>query len=94
VVQGAEHPRLYRNSLRLGEIHWVAGAPPALPLRCAAKTRYRQPDQDCELSALPSGGYQVRFDQPQRAVTPGQSTVLYLGERCLGGGAIEEAWNQ
>ncbi|MEK7815947.1 MAG: aminomethyltransferase beta-barrel domain-containing protein, partial [Pseudomonadota bacterium] len=62
----------------------------ALPLRCTAKTRYRQPDQDCVLEA---GGDQlaVGFGQPQRAVTPGQSVVFYQGEECLGGGVIQRA---
>lgn len=91
VAQGSEHPRLYKRSLLLGHIDWVAGEPPVLPLRCAAKTRYRQPDQPCLLEARPGGGYVVHFDEPQRAITPGQSNVFYLDELCLGGGVIEQA---
>jgi tRNA-specific 2-thiouridylase len=67
------------------------GEQPELPLRCKAKTRYRQPDQDCLLQAQPGGGFQVTFAQPQRAITPGQSAVFYLDECCLGGGPIEQA---
>ncbi|MEK7697073.1 MAG: aminomethyltransferase beta-barrel domain-containing protein, partial [Pseudomonadota bacterium] len=73
-----------------GDLHWVAGAPPTLPLRCAAKTRYRQPDQACALTLSPAH-LAARFDLPQRAVTPGQSVVFYQGEECLGGGVIQRA---
>jgi tRNA-specific 2-thiouridylase len=55
--------------------------------RCTAKTRYRQQDQDCEV-AVEGDTLEVRFDQPQRAVTPGQSVVFYAGEACLGGAVI------
>jgi Predicted tRNA(5-methylaminomethyl-2-thiouridylate) methyltransferase, contains the PP-loop ATPase domain len=64
---------------------------PALPLRCVAKTRYRQPDQSCLLEATEEG-YRVTFDEPQRAVTPGQSVVFYQGDVCLGGGVIERTF--
>jgi tRNA-specific 2-thiouridylase len=90
VAQGTDHPRLYKNALRLGQIHWISGEAPKLPLRCRAKTRYRQPDQDCIVS-VSEGDYVVHFDQPQRAITPGQSAVLYLDDVCLGGGVIEQA---
>jgi tRNA-specific 2-thiouridylase len=91
VAQGANHPGLFHSALQLGEIHWISGTEPELPLRCRAKTRYRQPDQDCVLSAIGEHRYELRFDQPQRAITPGQSAVLYLDELCLGGGVIEQA---
>jgi tRNA-specific 2-thiouridylase len=64
------------------------------PLRCAAKTRYRQPDQACRVQPLADGRVRVSFDRPQRAVTPGQSVVLYAGDECLGGGIIASAYNQ
>jgi tRNA-specific 2-thiouridylase len=69
---------------------WISGEPPVLPLKCSAKVRYRQADQDCTL-IRDGKGYQVDFAQPQRAITPGQSVVFYLGEQCLGGGVIERA---
>ena len=55
--------------------------------RCTAKTRYRQHDQACEV-AVRNDGLEVRFDEPQRAVTPGQSVVFYAGDECLGGAVI------
>jgi tRNA-uridine 2-sulfurtransferase len=90
VAQGAEHPRLFKRGLLLSTIHWIDTAP-ELPLHCTAKTRYRQPDQDCLLQPEPNGGFRVEFSVPQRAITPGQSAVFYLGEHCLGGGVIEQA---
>lgn len=92
VAQGTDHPRLYKAALTLSAIHWIDSEPPALPLRCKVKTRYRQADQDCILSQTETG-YRMQFEQPQRAITPGQSAVIYLDEHCLGGGVIEQAGN-
>jgi len=91
-VQGADHPLLFSRGLVSAPVDWVAGEAPARQFRCKAKTRYRQPDQDCQVTLLGNGGVQVVFDQPQRAVTPGQSVVFYDGEVCLGGGVIEKTW--
>jgi tRNA-specific 2-thiouridylase len=91
VAQGNDHPSLYRSTLRTGEVYWVSGEAPALPLHCHAKVRYRQPDQACTVQSDTAGGYRVDFTHAQRAVTPGQSVVFYDGERCLGGGVIEAA---
>ncbi len=87
VAQGTQHPALFKRRLRVGAIHWINAAP-SLPLQCRAKTRYRQPDQDCTVSPSEQG-YSVDFASPQRAITPGQSVVFYQGEVCLGGGVIE-----
>ena len=90
VAQGSEHPALYHRALGCGQLHWI-GAPPAqTPVRLHAKIRYRQADQACTLHAAPDGRWRVEFDAPQRAVTPGQYAVFYDGDRCLGGGVIEE----
>jgi tRNA-uridine 2-sulfurtransferase len=89
VAQGNEHPALFRQSLSVKQIYWVAGKEPELPLQCMAKVRYRQADQECILSQAEDGHYAIEFSQPQRAITPGQSVVLYAGEQCLGGGVIE-----
>lgn len=88
VGQGTNHPLLFSQSLITHHVDWVEGHAPKLPYRCKAKTRYRQPDQDCTVFAADKG-YRVEFEQPQRAVTPGQSVVFYSGEVCLGGGVIE-----
>ncbi|MEZ5501974.1 MAG: aminomethyltransferase beta-barrel domain-containing protein, partial [Halioglobus sp.] len=89
VAQGNDHPALFKSSLRAGELFWVAGESPQLPLHCTAKVRYRQADQACVLSRPAEGGYRVDFAAPQRAITPGQSVVFYQDECCLGGGVIE-----
>jgi tRNA-specific 2-thiouridylase len=89
VAQGNDHPALFKTRLYASELYWVAGEAPQLPLQCAAKVRYRQPDQPCVLSHAPGSGYRVDFNTPQRAITPGQSVVFYLNDRCLGGGVIE-----
>jgi tRNA-specific 2-thiouridylase len=87
VVQGHDHPALQSLSLHADDCSWTAGTPPpAGPL--AAKTRYRQTDARCRFEPS-AAGFGLRFDQPQWAVTPGQSAVLYDGEVCLGGGVIQ-----
>lgn len=93
IGQGHEHPLMMSRSLYSEKLDWVAGQLPELPLRCKAKTRYRQADQDCVIHAE-GNGVRVVFDQAQRAVTAGQSVVFYLEDVCLGGGVIEstELW--
>jgi tRNA-specific 2-thiouridylase len=93
VAQGNEHPALFKSALYTGEILWIAGDEPELPLSCCAKVRYRQADQVCSVQRL-GEGYEVVFEKPQRAVTPGQSVVFYQGERCLGGGVIERTMDK
>ena len=87
IAQGGENQWLYSQRLQTETPTWVAGAAPANPFRCTAKTRYRQVDQSCLVTVL-AHGLEVRFDEPQRAVTPGQSVVFYDGEVCLGGAVI------
>ncbi len=91
VTQGHHHPALLSHQLEAEKLSWVAGAAPTLPLRCMAKTRYRQADQACTLESLNNGHLSAVFDEPQRAVTPGQSVVFYVGNVCLGGGIIDRS---
>ncbi|WP_323748546.1 tRNA 2-thiouridine(34) synthase MnmA [Dyella silvae] len=88
VAQGGENHWLYSRRLHTESPSWVAGTPPANRFRCTAKTRYRQADQACEV-VVGEDGLEVIFDEPQRAVTPGQSVVFYDGESCLGGAVID-----
>ncbi|NIC41368.1 tRNA 2-thiouridine(34) synthase MnmA [Aquabacterium sp. A08] len=90
VVQGHDHPWLLSPELSALDASWVAGVPPA-PGAYGAKTRYRQADAACVASAGADGTFALRFAEPQWAVTPGQSAVLYDGEVCLGGGVIQAA---
>ena len=89
VVQGHDHPALFKGRLHAGQLSWVAPVAPTAPAPYAAKTRYRQADAACVLTQVDSGTCEVSFEQPQWAVTPGQSVVLYDGEVCLGGGIID-----
>jgi tRNA-uridine 2-sulfurtransferase len=89
VVGGPEH--LLKSSCTLEEVNWIEGDPPIEPLRVMAKTRYRSAEVPCTVAGAgdDAGGLlRVDFDEPQRAVTPGQALVLYQGEYVLGGGTI------
>lgn len=92
LVQNHDHPLLMTSALVIEPVHWIGGAPPALPFSCAARLRHRQPLQNCVVEAA-EGGFRVQFSCPQRAVTPGQSVVFYFRDECLGGGVIEKIVN-
>ena len=89
VVQGHDHPLLLNPHLDALDLHWIAGSAPDLTRLYAAKTRYRQTDAPCRIALIDDGRCAFDFDDPQWAVTPGQSVVAYDGEVCLGGGIIE-----
>jgi tRNA-uridine 2-sulfurtransferase len=88
VGQGQNHPALFSDSLDASSLHWIAGAPPARAFRGMVKVRYRQADQACAV-VIDNGLARLTFDQPQRAVTPGQFVVFYAGDECLGSGVID-----
>lgn len=90
VSQGESHPSLFCDEVTASDLTWVLENPPALPLRCHAKIRYRQADQECILESIKDGVAQVRFLSPQRAATPRQSIVFYQKDECVGGGMIKE----
>ncbi|MFK5215562.1 tRNA 2-thiouridine(34) synthase MnmA [Glaesserella parasuis] len=90
VAQGQDNSALLSSGLIAGQLHWVDRQPIREKLRCTVKTRYRQADILCEIQPLDDETIRVIFDEPQIAVTPGQSAVFYQGEVCLGGGIIEE----
>jgi len=90
VVQGHAHPWLLSHRLNADDTSWVAGHAPSHSV-LAAKTRYRQHDAGCAFADAAAGAFELRFEQAQWAVTPGQSAVVYDGEVCLGGGVIDSA---
>lgn len=70
------------------DFNWISGEAPEKPFRCKAKIRYRQPEQWATVTPIGKNAAQIVFDEPQRAITPGQAAVLYDGETVLGGGVI------
>jgi len=91
VGQGHDHPWLFSRCLRAQQLSWVAGSPPDCARGLTARVRYRQLDQACTVREIRNDELLLEFERPQRAVTAGQSVVLYDGDECLGGGIIDWA---
>lgn len=91
LVQQGDGGALLSNACRADQLHFISGQAPGQTFTCMAKFRYRQADQKVAVS-INEGGCTIHFDQPQRAVTPGQSVVFYQEDVCLGGGIIDVAW--
>lgn len=89
VVQGSDHFLLKSKGLFASKLCWVDRQVIQRSLKCTVKTRYRQDDIPCTIIPIDDDNIKVVFDEPQFAVTPGQSAVFYLGDVCLGGGIIE-----
>ena len=87
VVLGDES-HLFKTTAIVDDFNWIAGEAPAEPIRCKAKTRYRQKEQPATATVNADGTVTLVFDEPIRAITPGQAAVLYDGEIVLGGGVI------
>ncbi len=89
VVQGHDHVMLYADRVTAVNLSWISGATPHTGWVYGAKTRYRQKDGPCVIAAATRLSAAVEFAEPQWAVTPGQSVVVYESNVCLGGGIIE-----
>ncbi len=99
VAEGPYDQKLFSKELSASSLHWISGKEPKLPLSCLARVRYRQPLQKVQITKHVTHNtkqefigrdtcYVVRFDEPQRAITPGQSIVFYKKDEMLGGGVI------
>ncbi|WP_327063191.1 tRNA 2-thiouridine(34) synthase MnmA [Jeotgalibacillus soli] len=89
VGQGFDHEALYSSSITATDVSWTSNQAVAQEFRCTAKFRYRQPDHAVTVRIQDNGHVEVIFDEPLRAVTPGQAVVFYNGEECLGGATID-----
>ena len=81
---------LYSRELTASDFNWLSVPPPDGPIRASARTRYHQTERPATVAPLPDGRVRVVFDEPQRAITPGQAVVLYNGDLVLGGGTIDD----
>lgn len=92
VVQGSDHPRLYKKTAMVKDMHWTRGTETRTQFECDVQVRYRQQPIKAIATLMLSGGniqsVQLHFMEPVKAIAPGQSAVLYQGEECLGGGVI------
>ncbi|WP_096156877.1 MULTISPECIES: tRNA 2-thiouridine(34) synthase MnmA [Bacillus] len=92
VGQGFENELLYSDSIIGVEMSWVSDNKPEGEFACTAKFRYRQQDNPVRVTAIGDGKVKVVFDEPIRAITPGQAVVFYKGDECLGGGTIDQVF--
>ncbi len=89
VVRQAYDRSLMKDSLTAKRVNWISGRKPRWPLRCQAVIRYGHKAEDCVVEKVDDFRVKVKFDSPQRAITPGQSVVFYHKNKVLGGGEIE-----
>ncbi|WP_394217892.1 tRNA 2-thiouridine(34) synthase MnmA [Halobacillus trueperi] len=94
VGQGFHHDALYSDGLIASEASWTKGSVPTESFKCTAKFRYRQEDSGVTVHPMEDGKWKVRFDEPERAITPGQAVVFYDGDVCLGGATIDVVLKQ
>lgn len=80
---------LFSRQAYVSDFNWISGEAEKGEFRCKAKIRYRQSEQWATVTPLEDGRVSILFDEPQRAITPGQAAVLYDGDIVLGGGRID-----
>jgi len=88
IVGHDDDPRLYTDRIVLDDVHWISGEPPVDGLKCLLRVRHGQHPLSARVEVGKQGKTVVICDSPIRAVTPGQSAVIYQGTECLGGGVI------
>jgi tRNA-specific 2-thiouridylase len=88
IVVGS-NDQLFKKALIASQVSWISGQRIDRPLQAKAKIRYRHPESEAEVIPLEGDRVEVRFEKPQRAITPGQAVVFYSGDRVLGGGIID-----
>lgn len=89
VVKGEDNPWCFNTSCDVNQLNWFNPIDLNEPLKCTAKFRYRQPDQEVTIQRLNESTIRVSFPQGIKAVVPGQEAVFYLNDVCLGGGIID-----
>ncbi|MFD1781180.1 tRNA 2-thiouridine(34) synthase MnmA [Fredinandcohnia salidurans] len=92
VDQGFHNEFLYSDSILATNVSWVSDMEPEEEVKCTAKFRYRQPDNAVTVKKVDDNTVKVIFDEPIRAVTPGQAVVFYNGDECLGGATIDKVF--
>ena len=92
VEQGFHHDALYSDYLIASDVSLVNDIDLSQGYRCTAKFRYRQKDTGVTVTQIGDDQIRVDFDEPVRAITPGQAVVLYDGDVCLGGATIDDVY--
>ncbi|MEJ9150685.1 tRNA 2-thiouridine(34) synthase MnmA [Bacillus smithii] len=90
VAQGKDHPALFSNAAIVSDVHFISGDDSPRSFSCTAKFRYRQEDQKVKVHVRPDKTALVEYEQPIKAVTPGQVVVFYDNDVCLGSGIIDK----
>ena len=83
-----DQENLYKKEFAVTDFNWILGNPPAQNFKCSVKIRYKQKEHKADIKVLDDNSVKIIFDEPQKAITPGQAAVLYDGDNVLGGGTI------
>lgn len=89
LVGNENDSELLKQEIEVEDVNWISGQKPKLPIKCEVRLRHRQPLQSCRCEAKGRGNLIIKFNSPQKAVTPGQFAVLYSKGVCLGGGVVK-----